>query len=449
QPGHPPRQLLWPQASTPPARHTPHTPPPAARVPGRYQLHGFTFFAHLVPDTAVPALLPGTGWHRAEPVRGSDGRPVAAIWQHQDGSVFLPFDPGEAMHQFWSESYRTLGRSPLAAAARAAVLRGYYLTRPALPRPLQIRLRRSLTRIQARSTFPAWPLDDSLHHLYEWLFTLTARLAGRPVPYLAPWPAGHTWALVLTHDVETAAGCHNIHLLREAERRLGYRSAWNFVPHRYQVTGDTLRALRAEGCEIGVHGLRHDGRDLASRKLLDKRLPVIRAYARHWGADGFRSPATQRAWDLMPRLGFAYDSSYPDTDPYEPQPGGCCTCLPYFNRNLVELPITLPQDHTLYTILATPDTTIWTRKARQLRDRHAMALTLTHPDYAHDPRVTTAYTQLLRTFAADSTAWHALPADVAAWWRHRAASTLHPHGTTWAIHGPAATTGRIWLAEAG
>jgi hypothetical protein len=52
----------------------------------------------------------------------------------------------------------------------------------------------------------------------------------------------------------------------------------------------------------------------------------------------------------MASLPFEYDSSYPDTDPFEPQPGGCCSWLPYFNGPLVELPITLPQDHTLFVI---------------------------------------------------------------------------------------------------
>ena len=89
----------------------------------------------------------------------------------------------------------------------------------------------------------------------------------------------------------------------------------------------------------------------------------------------------------MHRLGFDYDSSYTDTDPYEPQPGGCCTFLPYFNRGTVELPITLPQDHTLFTILQHADADLWLRKAGHIRDRGGMVLVLTHPDYAHDQRL--------------------------------------------------------------
>ena len=51
----------------------------------------------------------------------------------------------------------------------------------------------------------------------------------------------------------------------------------------------------------------------------------MRAYAERWEAVGFRSPATHRDWELMPLLGVDYDSSSPDTDPFEPKSGGCCT----------------------------------------------------------------------------------------------------------------------------
>ena len=68
-----------------------------------------------------------------------------------------------------------------------------------------------------------------------------------------------------------------------------------------------------------MHGLYHDGRDLESEKTLLERLPAIRSHAERWGAVGFRSPATHRDWRLMRLLGFEYDSSSPDTDPFEPQ----------------------------------------------------------------------------------------------------------------------------------
>jgi hypothetical protein len=439
------RSLLWLGTDAGP------TVLPANCQLGRYRLRNFTFFGHVAVGATVPGTLSqlGHGWHPAEQIFDSAGHPRAAVWRDGEGSVFLPFDPAEVMQQFWSERYRQVGRSAVALRGRAALVRAYYLARPALPRAVQLRLRREFTRVQARASFPHWPVEDSLHDLYAWLFSLLAELAGRPVPFIDLWPEGRSWALVLTHDVETDAGYRSLDLLRGPERELGYRSSWNFVPLRYTVTEDTIRKLRAEGCEVGVHGLRHDGHDLGSRRLVAKRLPAMREYADRWQAVGFRSPATQRQWELMPVLGFEYDSSYSDTDPYEPQPGGCCSYLPYFNAGMVELPITLPQDHTLFSILQNPDADVWIRKAQLLRERHGMVLSLTHPDYATDHRVAEGYRSLLEGLRGDSTVWHALPSEVAAWWRQRARSVVSGAGDHWHIEGPAAAGGRIQFASAG
>jgi hypothetical protein len=152
---------------------------------------------------------------------------------------------------------------------------------------------------------------------------------------------------------------------------------------------------------------------------------------------GFRSPATYRVWEWMPLLGFEYDTSYPDTDPFQPQSGGCCSLLPYFNQDTVELPITLAQDHTMFVILNKPDARLWMEKAEHVRDQGGMALVLTHPDYL-DERLLTGYRLLLARFADDSSAWRPLPRDVSAWWRRRAASRIERTPDGWQVVGPAA-----------
>ena len=124
----------------------------------------------------------------------------------------------------------------------------------------------------------------------------------------------------------------------------------------------------------------------------------MRDHAARWGAVGFRSPATQRNWEWMPLLGFDYDTSYPDTDPFEPQSGGCCSWLPFFNGNLVELPITLPQDHTLFVILGHQDERVWLDKTEQLRAAGGMALLITHPDYTDHGPLIAAYRRLLAAY---------------------------------------------------
>ena len=96
--------------------------------------------------------------------------------------------------------------------------------------------------------------------------------------------AGRAWALVLTHDVETAEGLRLIPVLANVEERRGYVSSWNFVPKRYDVPESVLTELANRGCEVGIHGLYHDGRDLESARMLQERLPEMIRYAKQWGA---------------------------------------------------------------------------------------------------------------------------------------------------------------------
>jgi hypothetical protein len=347
-----------------------------------------------------------------------EGIPVFARFlpggiRRDERGISLHFDPDEAVRNLRSEAY-------VHGGAKAVARRTYYRARPLLPRRVQIAARRAFTRVQSRATFPRWPFEPALHDLADLVLRLVGEACGTAPEPTSVWPGSTTWAFVLTHDVETAAGLANVDVVRALEERRGLRSSWNLVPERYEIDDDDVANLRRDGHEVGVHGLRHDGRDLASARLLRKRLPKMRAAADRWGAVGFRAPATQRRWDWMPELGFEYDSSYPDTDPYEPQAGGCCSWLPFFNGDLVELPITVPQDHTVFEILRHEDESIWVEKIEFLRERGGMALVLTHPDYLlPGSRALAAYDRLLARYADDANAWHALPREVAAWWRER------------------------------
>jgi hypothetical protein len=421
-------------------------PSPGLYAPGLFRINGFTVAGHLYAGSPSHLLPAGDhAWYPAEPVLDGDGRWVSSVWRDRHGGVFLPFDPGEVMSCMWSEQYGGFGRAGATRQVRHAMVRGWYAARPLIPRQAQIGLRRTVAKHQSPPAFPAWPVEHGLHDLYGWLLGLVAEVAGTPVPWIAPWPDGKRWAMVLTHDVETQAGYDDMELLRSEERSRGYRSSWNFVAERYDVSDDRVAEVVRDGCEVGVHGLRHDGRDLASRRLVTERLPAMRRSADRWGAVGFRSPGTQRSWALMPMLGFDYDSSYTDTDPYEPQPGGCCTYLPFFIEELVELPITLPQDHTVFGILERQDGRLWLDKARDIRSRGGMVLALTHPDYARNEYAADAWRRLLKEFEGDQSMWQPLPRELAAWWRARAASLPRPDGPRWRVTGPAMDRGRIEL----
>jgi hypothetical protein len=412
---------------------------------GRFRVDDFWIAGKVSVRPPTEILGAETAWSAMYPVTDVNGAEISAIWANDRGSVYLPFDPSELMSNLWSERYLSFGRAATARRARKAVVRCYYAIRPLLPRRLQLRLRRAFANHQKVPDFPAWPIEHSLHDLYAMLLHLVTEVAAAPVPWVGPWPDGKTWAMVLTHDVETSRGRDTMALLRDAERERGYKSSWNFVPERYDVTEEMVANVREDHCEVGLHGLRHDGRDLASRRMLTRRLPAMRAAADRWGAVGFRAPATQRGWDLMPMLGMDYDSSYTDTDPFEPQPGGCCTYWPYFNSDLVELPITLPQDHTLFEILKHVDGEVWLSKARMIRQRGGMVLVLAHPDYASDGRLARAWNALLDEFTDDDTVWQPLAGEVARWWRDRAATTVRRAGREWQLEGPASARGRVFL----
>ncbi len=401
---------------------------------------GVPVVARMLAPAAMRAAL-GSGWE--EPAAaGSEWDP----WRREPFEVALRFDPNEAIVMLWDESYLEV-IAGASRSRRAALVRLYYIVRPIIARRVQIALRRALARAHRGSAFPKWPVETAALDLLALVHGLASEIAGRDAPWIAPWPDDKTWAFVLTHDVETSRGLERMPLMRSLEATMGYRSSWNFVPRRYSVPSSTLTALSEAGCEVGVHGLYHDGKDLASATLLARRLPEMVAYAKQWGARGFRSPATQRGWPLMSMLPFDYDSSYPDTDPYEPQPGGCCTWYPYAIGDLTELPLTLPQDHTLFVILGHSTAETWIRKSEAIRDRGGMALLLTHPDYLHDAPTLAPYRDLLTTFADDPSAWRALPGEVSSWWRARSEMALVRSGDGWRVVGESAERASVRMTS--
>jgi hypothetical protein len=98
-------------------------------------------------------------------------------------------------------------------------------------------------------------------------------------------------------------------------------------------------------------------------------------------------------------------------------------------------------------ILGHQDESAWVEKAEFLRARGGLATIDTHPDYLTDDRIFSAYARFLERFADDPTAWRALPRDVSAWWRRRAASWLEHDGLTWRVVGPAADDGQVMFED--
>ena len=334
------------------------------------------------------------------------------------------------------------------AAGQSLPLRAYYRLRPLIPRRAQIAIRQRYAKRQGRRDFPDWPIEDVLVRMRD--EELLGRLrdgASGGVPMVGYWPDGHRFAYVLTHDVEGTAGVENIPVVRALEARYGVVSSWNFCAEQYPIPDGLFSRLREEGCEIGLHGIDHRGLLFSSRARFEADLPDIHRYMREWGADGFRSPALHRVADWMPELDCLYDSSFPDTDPYEPQPGGCCSIWPFFNGDLVELPVTLAQDHTLFEILGRDDIDVWTQKAAWLAEQGGLVNVIIHPDYMLTSERLDLYERLLRFLRGLEGGWHALPREVASWWREREGLRIEGEGAAARVTGPGAKRARLQLAR--
>jgi peptidoglycan/xylan/chitin deacetylase (PgdA/CDA1 family) len=347
------------------------------------------------------------------------GNAVAAVFDSGQGRAWVPFDLDEAYRNYLTESWRTEMRS---RALTDAQLRAYYAAKRMIPRRLQIAARRLYTKWLGFPEFPSWPLDDSVVLLLR--FYASCLLLGTDAATLRFrwfWPDDFHAAMILTHDVESAEGLRLALELADLEEERGFRSSFNVVASSYHIDHGVLRELRGRGFEIGLHGLRHDRSLFSSRKAFEGQLPGIADAVRAFDAQGFRSPSTHRVHEWLQELPVRYDCSVPHSDPFEPMPGGCCTLWPYFIGEVVELPYTLPQDHTLFTVLRRKSTGPWLAQVEAIERRYGLVQCLSHPDsgYLGDPDNRALYTEFLDALVERPRLWKPLPRDLDAWWRRR------------------------------
>jgi peptidoglycan/xylan/chitin deacetylase (PgdA/CDA1 family) len=349
-----------------------------------------------------------------------DGSPPLAAFRDATGTVVVPFSLADAYDAYVSEAWREQSSNPRLSERS---LRVFYRVRRAIPRRIQLAARRRVIARQGIPTFPAWPLDVSVGRLLRFYAACGLHGAGRTQGEFAWfWPDGHHAAVVLTHDVESDEGVRRAVALADLEEEHGFRSSFNFGAWYTRLDPGVLRELATRGFEIGMHGLTHDRQLFASRAAFEERLPLLADLAKRLGASGFRSPATHRVFEWLGELPVEYDCTIPNSDPYEPVPGGCCSVWPFFVGDVVELPYTLPQDHTLLTLLGHRSASVWLDQAAAIEREHGLIQCVSHPDpgYLAEPSKREVYAEFLRGLAERPRLWRALPRDVATWWRARA-----------------------------
>jgi hypothetical protein len=229
--------------------------------------------------------------------------------------------------------------------------------------------------------------------------------------------------------------------LIEIEKQLGIRSTWNIPSNRYPLSSQLLIAL-AENGEVGGHDTKHDGR-LFFASIKDKLDRVKRCRERlellsRRPVRGFRAPLLQHSRELaetLEKAGYEYDSSMPSWEPLSPtslKPHGIGTVFPFLISGLVEIPVSMPQDHQLIRVggLGVSEAVDQLLEvSRWIAKTGGACVLLVHPDYEFGQEEgREEYLRLLRSFRSDPACDIMTLGEMARWWIYRQGSYIDGDG---------------------
>lgn len=357
-----------------------------------------------------------------------------------DGAqLVLPFDPDEVIDNLRLERYPTSQLSDYENLLKHV----YYQLRPMTNRWLRKHIQRLRAINWQRKGFPKWPVDTTVESVCENLLLLSLRASGVDrIPFIWFWPDGARGCVAMTHDVEAEAGRDFCAQLMDIDDSYGIKASFQIVPEgRYAVSQEFLSGLRDRGFEVCVQDLNHDGRLFDEREEFLRRIARINCYGYEYGAKGYRSAVLYRKPEWYKDLDFSYDMSFPNVAHLDPQQGGCCTVMPYFIGDLLELPLTTIQDYTLFHVLNEQSIDLWKKQVEMILDKNGLASFIVHPDYIIEPETQTVYRDLLSMLSelrGREDLWFALPRDIDSWWRARSRMSIVKEEESWRIVGEGA-----------
>ena len=369
-----------------------------------------------------------------------------------NSAVLLPFSPTEVIDNLRLERYAQ-GRKPSEWSRCDRLLRdAYYMLRPWMA----VGLRKHLQRIHAhgwrRIAFPHWPVDTTVEQLSETLLLAAMKAKGVDrMPFVWFWPRGAKSCLLLTHDVEEQGGYQSCRELMDIDHAHGMRASFQLVPEgSYKVSDALLQDIRDRGFEVNLQDLNHDGYLFADRQEFLRRVQKINQYGQAWDAAGFRAAILYRNLQWFDALDFSYDMSVPNVAHLDPQRGGCCTVMPYFVGDVLEIPLTTIQDYMLFEILGDYSLNLWKTQTETILRNNGLISFLVHPDYVMEERTQSIYEELLRwlqALVARERLWLAIPGEVDAWWRARNQMRVVGCDGGWRIEGPGAERAVVAFAR--
>jgi hypothetical protein len=354
------------------------------------------------------------------------------------GKVILPFDPMEVINNLRLERYAN--NPSMKSSFGRSLRRVYYRLRPLTSPVVRKQIQKFYARNWKRQVFPRWPVDTTVENISETLLSLSMEARGlKRVPFVWFWPDGASACLVMTHDVETKTGRDYCSNLMDLDDSFGIKAAFGIIPEkRYHLSSSLLELMRGRGFEVTVQDLNHDGRLYDNKEEFLRRAKIINHYGREYDAKGFRAGILYRNPEWYEAFEFAFDMSFPNVAPLDPQRGGCCTVMPFFIGDILELPVTTTQDYTLFHVLGDRSIDLWKTQVDLILGKNGLISFIIHPDYIVERGTLSVYEALLRylrELREKTPIWCTLPTAVDLWWKARSKMSVVKDGSSWRIEG--------------
>jgi hypothetical protein len=370
----------------------------------------------------------------------------------KNSEVHLPFNPVQVVENLLRERYVKQRPAKNGRMVDLPIVRStYYAVRELLPVSIRKHLQKFYLGDWSRLLFPRWPVDFTVDTLHERILRLSMQANGiQRMPFIWFWPNGAPNALIVTHDVETAAGRDFTRELIDLDEAHGIRASFQVIPEkRYEVPDEYVALIRSRGFEFNIHDLNHDGQLYQERQLFLQRSKKINSYVKKFATNGFRAGVMYRNLDWYDAYEMSYDMSMPNVAHLEPQRGGCCTVFPYFVGKILEIPLTTCQDYSLFQILNDYSIDLWKQQLALLRKRNGLMSFIAHPDYLIDAGARKVYESLLQylqQMVQHEKIWMALPGEVDQWWRARSQMHLVQADGRWTVEGPQSDQAKVAFA---
>ena len=370
----------------------------------------------------------------------------------EGSTALLPFNPSDVIDNLRFERYASHYGYGALSRWKRSLRNAYYFLRPLMHVSLRRHVQRAHSSGWRNLSFPRWPVDTTVEDLCEQLLLLSMKAKGVDrIPFVWFWPNGAQSCVAMTHDVETETGRAFCNELMDIDDSFGIKSSIQLVPEgSYKVSTLFIQDIRDRGFEVNIQDLNHDGHLFRNRKEFLRRARKINEYGKAYNARGFRAAVLYRNLDWFNSLDFSFDMSVPNVAHLDPQRGGCCTVMPYFVGDILEIPVTTTQDYMLFHVLNDYSVDLWKAQTELIMQKNGLISFIVHPDYITEVKAQGVYRDLLgflRQLGREKRIWFAVAGEVDDWWRLRSEMRLTDHNGKWRIEGPGSERARLAFAR--